>query len=171
MLPWPGTLPGAATTLGSTIHRRLFARARCDADSYGDALVLCSNQGIWARGLSRCSWGRSGATSQAEDVQGWTGMGGVDYRRPQGHEPTKPFEGVSSAPSTTRSYRGAHHPSPMWGPDWLAMLTVRILRKCKACGAPRNIMECFEMLDFSKPLGPLSMFNSCVILRNCEESV
>ncbi len=38
-LTWPGTLPGAAhpTTLGSTIRRRLFARARCDADSCGDA--------------------------------------------------------------------------------------------------------------------------------------
>ena len=38
VLPWPGTLPGAAhpTTLGSTIHRRLFARARCDANPHGD---------------------------------------------------------------------------------------------------------------------------------------
>ena len=73
----------------------------------------CPNQGIWARGISRCSWGRSGATSQAEDVQGLRGMGGGDYKRPQGHEPTKPFEGVSSAPSTTRLYRRAHHPPPV----------------------------------------------------------
>ena len=34
-------------------------------------------------------WGRSGATSQAEDVQGWRGMGGVGCIQPQGHEPTK----------------------------------------------------------------------------------
>ena len=38
VLPWPGTVPGAAhpTTLGSTIHRRLSAWARCDANPYGD---------------------------------------------------------------------------------------------------------------------------------------
>jgi hypothetical protein len=99
---------------------------------------------------------------------GWVGG---DYRRPQGHEQTKPFEGVSSAPSTTRLYRRAHHPHPMWGPDWLAMLRVRIQRKCKECGAPRNTMECMEMLDLSKSLGPLNMLNSCVILRHCAESV
>ena len=97
--------------------------------------------------------------------------GGGDYRRPQGHEPTKPFEGVSSAPSTTRLYRRAHHPPPMWGPDWLAMLRVRILRKCQKCGAPRNTMECLGMLDLSKSLGPLNMLHSCVILRNCAEGV
>ena len=173
VLPWPGTLPGAAhpTTLGSTIHRRLFASARCDADSYGDALAFRSNRGIWARGLSRYSWGRSGATSQAEEVPGWRGMGGGDFRRPQGHEPTKHFEGVSSAPSATRLYRRAHHPPPMWGPDWLAILRVRILRQCKECGAPRNTMECMEMLELSKSWGPLNMFTSCVILGKCAESV
>ena len=78
---------------------------------------------------------------------------------------------VSSAPSTTRLYRRAHHPPPMWGPDWLAMLRVRILRKCQKCGAPRNTVECMGMLDLSKSLGPLNMLHSCVILRNCAEGV
>ena len=112
-------------------------------------------------------WGNKSSRGRARlEGDGWG-----DYRRPQGHEPTKPFEGVSSAPSTTRLYRRAHHPPPMWGPDWLAMLRVRILRKCQKCGAPRNTMECLGMLDLSKSLGPLNMLHSCVILRNCAEGV
>jgi hypothetical protein len=33
--------------------------------------------------------GRSGATSQADEVEGWRGMGGGECKQPQGHKPNK----------------------------------------------------------------------------------
>ena len=46
VLTWPSTLLHPKT-LGSTIYRRLFARARCDADSYGDAFFTVSFWRFW----------------------------------------------------------------------------------------------------------------------------
>jgi hypothetical protein len=40
-------------------------------------------------GGSHGAVGQELATSQAEDVQGWRGMGGGECIQPQGHEPTK----------------------------------------------------------------------------------
>jgi hypothetical protein len=55
------------------------------------------------------------ATSQAEDVQGWRGMGGGGCIQAQGHEPTNILNESPQHLARPLSTRGHTTLPPMWG--------------------------------------------------------